>query len=167
MAVAAGFPLADVAAALSEADRAPPGGGWRCTSAPDGMVVVNDAYNANPDSMRAALEALVAIGRGRGRRTVAVLGQMLELGPEHEAGHRAVGADAVRLGVDVVVVVGEPAAAIADAIAGGRRRPGRDQDRGARRGTRLGAAECRSGGRRPREGVPGGGARMGRRAAAG
>ena len=46
-------------------------------------------------------------------------------------------------------------------------RSGRDQDRGARRGTGLGAAECRSGGRRPREGVPGGGARMGRRAAAG
>ena len=81
------------------------------------MVVVNDAYNANPDSMRAALEALVAIGRARGRRTVAVLGQMLELGTEHEAGHRSDGADAVRLGVDVVVVVGEPAAPIADAIA--------------------------------------------------
>ena len=40
----------------------------------------------------------------------------MELGSEHEAGHRSVGADAVRLGVDVVVVVGEPAAPIADAI---------------------------------------------------
>ena len=165
MAVAAGFPLADVAAALSEVTSA---SRWRMEvhERPDGMVVVNDAYNANPDSMRAALEALVAIGRARGRRTVAVLGQMLELGTEHEAGHRSVGTDAVRLGVDVVVVVGEPAAPIADAIAAADA-SGRDQDRGARRGARLGAAECRSGGRRPREGVPGGGARMGRRAAAG
>ncbi len=116
MAVAAGFPLADVAAALSGVTAASP---WRMEvhERADGMVVVNDAYNANPDSMRAALEALVAIGRARGRRTVAVLGQMLELGTEHEAGHRSVGADAVRLGVDVVVVVGGPAAPIAHAIA--------------------------------------------------
>jgi len=116
MAVAAGFPLAAVAAALSEATAA---SRWRMEvhERADGMVVVNDAYNANPDSMRAALEALVAIGRGRGRRTVAVLGQMLELGPEHEAGHRAVGGDAARVGVDVVVVVGEPAAGIADGVA--------------------------------------------------
>jgi UDP-N-acetylmuramoyl-tripeptide--D-alanyl-D-alanine ligase len=115
MAVAAGFPLADVAAALSEATAA---SRWRMEvhERSDGMLVVNDAYNANPDSVRAALEALVAIGRARGRRTVAVLGQMMELGSEHEAGHRSVGADAVRLGVDVVVVVGEPAAPIADAI---------------------------------------------------
>jgi UDP-N-acetylmuramoyl-tripeptide--D-alanyl-D-alanine ligase len=114
MAVAAGFPLADVAAALAGATAA---SRWRMEvhERPDGMLVVNDAYNANPDSVRAALEALVAIGRSRGRRTVAVLGQMMELGSEHEAGHRSVGADAVRLGVDVVVVVGEPAAPIADA----------------------------------------------------
>ncbi len=118
MAVAAGFPLADVASALSLATAA---SRWRMEvrERPDGMVVVNDAYNANPDSVRAALEALVAIGRGRGRRTVAVLGQMMELGSEHEAGHRAVGADAVRLGVDVVVVVGGPATPIADAIGSG------------------------------------------------
>ena len=49
---------------------------------PDGVTVVNDAYNANPDSMHAALEALRAIGHGPGepRRTWAVLGEMLELG---------------------------------------------------------------------------------------
>ncbi len=116
MALAAGFPLADIATALSAVDAA---SRWRMEvhDRPDGMVVVNDAYNANPDSMRAALEALVAIGRARGRRTVAVLGEMLELGSEHEAGHRSVGTDAVRLGVDVVVVVGQPAAPIAQAIA--------------------------------------------------
>jgi len=118
MAVAAGFPLADVSAALSEVAAS---SRWRMEvhERPDGMVVVNDAYNANPDSMRAALEALVAIGRARGRRTVAVLGLMLELGTEHEAGHRSVGADAVRLGVDVVVVVGEEAAPIAEGVAAG------------------------------------------------
>ena len=115
MAVAAGFPLADVATALSEVAAA---SRWRMEvhERPDGMVVVNDAYNANPDSMRAALEALVAIGRARERRTVAVLGQMMELGDEHDAGHRSVGSAARELGVDVVVVVGEAAAPIADAI---------------------------------------------------
>ncbi|MEZ0580982.1 UDP-N-acetylmuramoyl-tripeptide--D-alanyl-D-alanine ligase [Nocardioides sp. MH1] len=114
MALAAGFALADVADALSTATAA---SRWRMEIAEraDGLVVVNDAYNANPDSMRAALEALVAIGRSGARRTVAVLGEMRELGPEHDAGHRAVGADAVRLGVDVVVVVGPEAARIGDA----------------------------------------------------
>jgi len=122
MAVSAGFSLADVARALSEAGTA---SRWRMEvgERADGLVVVNDAYNANPDSMRAALEALVAIGRGDGsrrRRTVAVLGEMRELGDQHDAGHRAVGADAARLGVDVVVVVGPAAAGIADGARTGR-----------------------------------------------
>ena len=63
----------------------------------DGVTVVNDAYNANPDSMRAALKALAAIGRGRpGARTVAVLGEMLELGDVGREEHDAVGRLAVR-----------------------------------------------------------------------
>ena len=64
---------------------------WRMevTERPDGVTVVNDAYNANPDSMRAALKALVAMGGGRGgadaaRRTWAVLGAMLELGDDSD-----------------------------------------------------------------------------------
>ena len=77
------------------------------------MVVVNDAYNANPASMAAALDALVSIGRSRGARTVAVLGEMLELGAAHEEEHVGVGQYAARCGVDVVVAVGEPAAGIA------------------------------------------------------
>ncbi len=89
------------------------------TERADGLVVVNDAYNANPDSMRAALEALVAIGGPSGRRTVAVLGEMKELGSEHDAGHRAVGADAARLGIDVLVVVGAAARGIAEGAAQG------------------------------------------------
>ncbi|WP_408899143.1 UDP-N-acetylmuramoyl-tripeptide--D-alanyl-D-alanine ligase [Nocardioides sp. R1-1] len=121
MAIAAGLPADGVARALSEARAA---SRWRMEvdERSDGLIVVNDAYNANPDSMRAALEALVAIGRGDGarrRRTVAVLGEMKELGEEHEAGHRAVGADAARLGVDVVVVVGEAASGIADGARAG------------------------------------------------
>lgn len=113
MALAAGFALADVARALGGATSA---SRWRMEvgTRDDGLTVINDAYNANPDSMRAALEALVAVGGPRGRRTVAVLGEMRELGDEHDAGHRAVGADAARLGVDVVVVVGVAASGIAE-----------------------------------------------------
>jgi UDP-N-acetylmuramoyl-tripeptide--D-alanyl-D-alanine ligase len=118
MATSAGFALADVARALGGAAAA---SRWRMevSERSDGLVVVNDSYNANPDSMRAALEALASIGASRGRRTVAVLGEMKELGSEHDAGHRAVGADAARLGVDVLVVVGEAARGIAEAAADG------------------------------------------------
>jgi UDP-N-acetylmuramoyl-tripeptide--D-alanyl-D-alanine ligase len=87
----------------------------------DGLVVVNDAYNANPASMQAALDALAAIGARGGRRTVAVLGEMLELGPTSEADHVGVGQHAARLGVDVLVTVGPAADAIAE---GARRTPG-------------------------------------------
>lgn len=121
MALAAGFTLEQVGPALAGAAAASP---WRMevSERPDGLVVVNDSYNANPESMRAALEALVAIGGGgtRPRRTIAVLGEMKELGPEHDAGHRSVGRTAAVLGVDVLVVVGDPARGIAEGAAGGR-----------------------------------------------
>jgi UDP-N-acetylmuramoyl-tripeptide--D-alanyl-D-alanine ligase len=80
----------------------------------DGLLVVNDAYNANPASMAAAIDALVAIGSRRARRTVAVLGEMKELGPAAYEAHRGVGALAAAAGVDVLLVVGEAAAGIAD-----------------------------------------------------
>ncbi|MGX1762712.1 glutamate ligase domain-containing protein [Streptomyces lydicus] len=67
----------------------------------DGVTVIDDAYNANPDSMAAALRALTSMG-GR-RRTVAVIGEIRELGAESAAEHRAVGEPAGGLGVDVVV----------------------------------------------------------------
>ena len=82
----------------------------------DGLVVVNDAYNANPDSMRAALETLARMGTGR--RHVAVLGEMRELGESSEEEHRAVGALAHRLGIDQVVVVGAGARGVYDALVG-------------------------------------------------
>jgi UDP-N-acetylmuramoyl-tripeptide--D-alanyl-D-alanine ligase len=82
----------------------------------DGLVVVNDAYNANPDSMRSALETLARMGERAGRRTIAVLGEMRELGVSSEEEHRAVGALAQRLAIDEVVVVGDGARAIHEAL---------------------------------------------------
>jgi UDP-N-acetylmuramoyl-tripeptide--D-alanyl-D-alanine ligase len=72
----------------------------------DGATVLNDAYNANPDSMAAGLKALVA-ARRPGGRTIAVLGGMAELGPFADAEHDRVGRLLVRLGVDRLVAVGE------------------------------------------------------------
>ncbi len=83
---------------------------------PDGLVVVNDAYNANPDSMRAALETLARMGERAGRRTVAVLGAMRELGDAAHEEHRAVGELAGRLRIDVVLVLGADARATYDAL---------------------------------------------------
>jgi UDP-N-acetylmuramoyl-tripeptide--D-alanyl-D-alanine ligase len=121
MALAAGLDLDTVADSLADAV---PASRWRMelTERPDGLVVVNDAYNANPESMRAALETLAGIGARTGRRTVAVLGQMLELGDDAVAAHRGVGEYAAHAGVDVLVAVGGDAAGISagfDAVGGG------------------------------------------------
>jgi len=80
---------------------------WRCEESPlpGGGLLINDAYNANPASMRAALEHLVE--RAGGRHTVAVLGEMAELGAGAPRFHAEVGAWARELGVAVVVGVGE------------------------------------------------------------
>lgn len=75
----------------------------------DGVTIVNDAYNANPESMRAALKALVAMSRPEGCRTWAVLGEMRELGEDSALEHDALGRLAVRLNVGVTVAVGEAA----------------------------------------------------------
>jgi UDP-N-acetylmuramoyl-tripeptide--D-alanyl-D-alanine ligase len=72
----------------------------------DGIFLVNDCYNANPVSMRAALDHLASLG---GARRIAVLGEMAELGPEAPAYHREVGAHARAEGVDMLIGVGEPA----------------------------------------------------------
>ncbi|MFI5010643.1 MAG: UDP-N-acetylmuramoyl-tripeptide--D-alanyl-D-alanine ligase, partial [Solirubrobacterales bacterium] len=70
---------------------------------PDGIVLINDCYNANPMSMRAALDDLAASAPGR---RVAVLGDMLELGSEERRLHREVGAHAGARGVELLVAVG-------------------------------------------------------------
>lgn len=80
----------------------------------DGLLVVNDAYNANPESMRAALEALEHIGSSRRGRAIAVLGEMRELGDDALAGHRGVGRDAALHHVDVLVTIGDAAAAMSE-----------------------------------------------------
>jgi UDP-N-acetylmuramoyl-tripeptide--D-alanyl-D-alanine ligase len=118
MALAAGLDLDTVADSLADAV---PASRWRMelTERADGLVVVNDAYNANPESMRAALETLAGIGSRSGRRTVAVLGEMLELGDEAADAHHGVGAYAAESGVDVVVAVGDGAAAITDGFRAG------------------------------------------------
>jgi UDP-N-acetylmuramoyl-tripeptide--D-alanyl-D-alanine ligase len=113
MAIAVGVPLPQVATALSAAESASPMR-MELHERADGLIVINDAYNANPASMTSAVEALSLIGRRRGRRTVAVLGEMLELGDQSRVGHRQVGQVVGQLGVDVLVAVGEAAATIAD-----------------------------------------------------
>jgi len=110
VATAVGVPLAQVARSLTEATSTSK---WRMElhERSDGVTVINDAYNANPDSMRAALKALAAIGRGKGggARTVAVLGEMRELGESSQEEHDSIGRLAVRLDINRLLVVGEPA----------------------------------------------------------
>lgn len=115
MALAAGAELSAIGPALESATASSPMR-MELHERPDGLLVINDAYNANPASMTAALEALATIGERRGRRTVAVLGEMRELGGQAHAGHVEVGGAAAALGVDVVVVVGDPASGIADGL---------------------------------------------------
>ena len=91
---------------------------WRGEEVPlpgDG-ILINDCYNANPLSMNAALEHLVE--RAGGRRKVAVLGDMAELGPGAASYHREVGAAASRAGVDVLLAVGPLARSYLDGARG-------------------------------------------------
>ncbi len=107
--VALGVPVTRAAASLAAVERISK---WRMEvqQAPGGVTVVNDSYNANPDSMRVALKSLAALGRGRpGARTVAVLGEMRELGESSADEHDAVGRLAVRLDIHQLLVVGEAA----------------------------------------------------------
>ncbi|WP_120520467.1 UDP-N-acetylmuramoyl-tripeptide--D-alanyl-D-alanine ligase [Arthrobacter celericrescens] len=106
---AAGIPGDDIAASLSEQSAA---SRWRMerTERADGVTVINDAYNANPESMRAALRTLADIGQGR--RTWAVLGAMLELGEDSIREHTAIGTQVVRLNISRLLVVGREARAL-------------------------------------------------------
>ena len=75
---------------------------------PDGVTIINDSYNASPDSMKAALQTLAQLGR-MGSRTIAVLGEMAELGEYSRHEHDSIGRLVVRLNIDQLVVVGEGA----------------------------------------------------------
>jgi UDP-N-acetylmuramoyl-tripeptide--D-alanyl-D-alanine ligase len=102
-----GMPVADIAAGLTAAVAR---SRWRMevTQLPDGVTIVNDAYNANPDSVRAAIAATASMARqGRG---FAVLGHMTELGADADRLHEEVGAYAAAAGLAGLIVVGDDAA---------------------------------------------------------
>jgi UDP-N-acetylmuramoyl-tripeptide--D-alanyl-D-alanine ligase len=83
---------------------------WRMqlTNRIDGVSVINDAYNASPESMKAALQTLAHLGKS-GRRTIAVLGEMAELGEYARDSHDQIGRLVVRYNIDQLVVVGSAA----------------------------------------------------------
>jgi UDP-N-acetylmuramoyl-tripeptide--D-alanyl-D-alanine ligase len=91
---------------------------WRGEDVPlaGGGLLINDAYNANPDSMKAALKHLAATAGDR--RRVAVLGEMAELGPDAPGFHEEIGAEAARQGVAALVAVGELARGYLDGASG-------------------------------------------------
>jgi UDP-N-acetylmuramoyl-tripeptide--D-alanyl-D-alanine ligase len=95
------------------------------TERTDGVTIVDDAYNANPDSVRAALKALAGMARLGRRRSWAVLGEMLELGPDAVTEHDDLGRLAVRLDISRLIAVGEGAR-------GYHQGAGHDQARGQR-----------------------------------
>lgn len=107
------LPLDELALALGSARP----GRWRMelVETARGVTILNDAYNANPASMDAALLALARFAVAAGGRRIAVLGDMRELGAHHDDAHREAGERAAALGIDLVVGVGAGGQAIADA----------------------------------------------------
>lgn len=112
---AVGMSVEAVAAGLTGADAS---SRWRMqvTELAGGITLINDAYNANPHSMKAALRSLSIIGRGR--RSWAVLGEMAELGPETNRAHDEIGRLVVRLGIERLIVVQGPGGATGAAVGG-------------------------------------------------
>lgn len=121
-ALAVGMTPSAVAAALSAATSK---SRWRMEvdRRPDGVTVVNDAYNANPESMRAALAALAGLPA---ERRIAVLGAMGELGPGAGEEHERLGRDAAAAGVDLIVSIGPDAVGISDGASAAGRRAGEE-----------------------------------------
>jgi len=83
------------------------------TERADGIAIIDDSYNASPESMKAAFRALLDVAEGG--RTVAVIGEMLEMGDASRDAHWELGHHAVRLGIDYLLVVGEGAKPAFDA----------------------------------------------------
>jgi UDP-N-acetylmuramoyl-tripeptide--D-alanyl-D-alanine ligase len=115
-----GVSAAECAAALKDATVS----AWRMETFTnrDGVRIVNDAYNANPESMAAGLKA--ARWMARGRRLAAVLGHMAELGPIAFEEHERLGELVVRIGVERLVTVGDPARSVARAALREGQQPG-------------------------------------------
>ena len=131
--LAAGLSLEVIVEALGAAK--PESGRQEMLTAREGFTVVNDAYNANPDSMRAALNTFAAMHVTGSR--IAVLGDMGELGDFGPAGHREMGALAAALGIDRLVSVGDLGSLIAEAAKEG----GMPEDRVFRTADAAGALE--------------------------
>jgi UDP-N-acetylmuramoyl-tripeptide--D-alanyl-D-alanine ligase len=114
VALSCGLELAEISSALSSAG---PRSRWRMevTETIDGVTVINDAYNANPESMRAALKALAIMSAGR--RSIAVLGYMAELGADSAAEHDSLGRLIVRFDIGHLIAVGDEARPIAHGAA--------------------------------------------------
>ncbi|HUQ00261.1 MAG TPA: UDP-N-acetylmuramoyl-tripeptide--D-alanyl-D-alanine ligase [Aeromicrobium sp.] len=117
VAVAAGVDLTTIAARLGTAEPRSPMRMAR-TLRDDGVLIIDDSYNANPESVSAALRAVAHL-KADGRRLAAVLGEMLELGDEGPRRHGEIGQLARELGFDLVVAVGPDAAPIAEGASGG------------------------------------------------
>ncbi|MGH2692615.1 MAG: UDP-N-acetylmuramoyl-tripeptide--D-alanyl-D-alanine ligase [Actinomycetota bacterium] len=132
--VALGLTVGECAAGLKDARLSP----WRMElfQGAGGIRIVNDAYNANPSSMAAALKAVRWIAKDA--RSIAVLGEMAELGEMAPVEHERVGELVARLGIDHLIVVGNGAAAIAI----GAEREGVEPERIARVGTVAEAVEA-------------------------
>lgn len=104
VALEVGIPIESVAAALSTAE---PRSKWRMELHDvDELLLINDSYNANPESMQAALRTLVLLTQERGGSSWAVLGKMHELGESEREEHLRIGRLASKLGVDHLVAVG-------------------------------------------------------------
>jgi UDP-N-acetylmuramoyl-tripeptide--D-alanyl-D-alanine ligase len=106
-----GIPLPDMADALQHMKTT--GGRLQVKQGLRGWTVIDDSYNASPISMKASLSAMKDIAAGN--PTVAVLGDMYELGDYAESGHREVGAYAAQLGMDLLIAIGPMGAWIAEA----------------------------------------------------
>lgn len=99
-----GLSADEIAAGLNAATRRS-SGRFEITERPDGVTVINDAYNANPESMRAGLHAFRALAGDR--RTIAVLGAMGQQADASRARHEQVGRLVAELGIDVLIAVGD------------------------------------------------------------
>ncbi|WP_417485863.1 UDP-N-acetylmuramoyl-tripeptide--D-alanyl-D-alanine ligase [Maricaulis sp.] len=117
-AAGAGLDARDVAEALSDVGAEPGRGRATRIVLPDGgaFTLLDDAYNANPVSMAAAIAALGAAEPGQGGRRIAVLGDMLELGPDENRLHAALAADLAAAGVDAVLACGRRMKHLHDAL---------------------------------------------------
>ncbi|WP_323762283.1 UDP-N-acetylmuramoyl-tripeptide--D-alanyl-D-alanine ligase [Maricaulis sp.] len=117
-AAGAGLDARDVAAALSDVGAEPGRGRAAQVELPDGgrFTLLDDAYNANPVSMAAAIAALGAAAPAQGGRRIAVLGDMLELGPDENHLHAALAENLAAAGIDAVLTCGRRMKHLHDAL---------------------------------------------------